>query len=316
MKKPDSVNHSLNNLKMRLDQVNRAWTVDDHEALLMFYVRIVPRIMGAERCSIFVVEPGSEKIWLKYGTGLKEKDIMPPGKGTVVGDAISSGACIILNDIRDRTDYHEEVESKTGFITRNLICAPIKSLTGQGITGAVQVLNKQEGHQFTSEDGELLKEVANYISMALEKIVLSNEILHISNQLNTEIDQLWKEDIEFVAESPVMKNILDTVKVISTSPVNVLIQGESGTGKEVIARMIHKGRFLKISLRVNFLDMKKGRLPARSQAERDVLKRQTEGFFFLMKLERCPWSCSQNFYGPFRRVSAAGLAAINLSALI
>ena len=52
MKKPDSVNQSLNSLKIRLDQVNRAWTVDDHEALLMFYVRIVPRIMGAERCNI------------------------------------------------------------------------------------------------------------------------------------------------------------------------------------------------------------------------------------------------------------------------
>ena len=36
-----------------------------------------------------------------------------------------------------------------------------------------------------------------------------------------------------------MQQILNTVEVVSMSPVNVLIIGESGTGKELIAKMIH-----------------------------------------------------------------------------
>jgi transcriptional regulator with GAF, ATPase, and Fis domain len=240
MLKPDNVRHNLNNLKMRLEQVNSAWTVNDHEAILKFYVNIVPKIMGAERCSIFIVAPGSGKIWLKFGTGVKEKDITPPRKGTVVGNVISSGKWITQNEINSQSDYHKEVASKTGFTTRNLICAPIKSLTGQGITGAVQVLNKQKGKHFSKDDGVLLQEVANYLAMAIENILLNQEISQISKQLNQEIEQICKEDFSFVAESRVMQNILDTVRVVSATPVNVLIHGESGSGKELVARMIHK----------------------------------------------------------------------------
>jgi DNA-binding NtrC family response regulator len=50
-----------------------------------------------------------------------------------------------------------------------------------------------------------------------------------------------KEDVQFVAESEVMKNVLSTARSVSRSPINVLIHGESGTGKEMIARIIHNG---------------------------------------------------------------------------
>jgi DNA-binding NtrC family response regulator len=50
-----------------------------------------------------------------------------------------------------------------------------------------------------------------------------------------------KEEVQVIAESRAMQQVLDTVCTVSRSPVNVLIHGESGAGKEVIARMIHNG---------------------------------------------------------------------------
>ena len=50
-----------------------------------------------------------------------------------------------------------------------------------------------------------------------------------------------KEEVQLIAESRAMQQVLGTVRTVSRSPVNVLIHGESGTGKEVIARMIHHG---------------------------------------------------------------------------
>lgn len=50
-----------------------------------------------------------------------------------------------------------------------------------------------------------------------------------------------KEEVQFIAESKVMQNVLDTVRTVSRNPVNILLHGSSGTGKEVIARMIHHG---------------------------------------------------------------------------
>jgi DNA-binding NtrC family response regulator len=50
-----------------------------------------------------------------------------------------------------------------------------------------------------------------------------------------------KGDVQIIAESRVMQNVLSTVRAVSRSPVSVLLRGESGTGKEVVARMIHRG---------------------------------------------------------------------------
>ncbi len=157
-----------------------------------------------------------------------------------MGNAISSGQCIIKNDVDFQHGYHAYVDSKTKFVTRNLICAPIKSLSGHGITGAIEVLNKTGRKNFSKEDEKRLLEIASYLSMALENLLLNQEILQLSNILSCELDRMQGHDTGFIANSPSMRDILKKVHVVSATPVNVLIWGESGTGKELIARMIHK----------------------------------------------------------------------------
>lgn len=48
----------------------------------------------------------------------------------------------------------------------------------------------------------------------------------------------WKID-QIIAESSVMKTILEDIRKIAKSNASVLISGESGTGKEVVAQAIH-----------------------------------------------------------------------------
>ncbi|UCD34059.1 MAG: sigma-54-dependent Fis family transcriptional regulator [Nitrospiraceae bacterium] len=235
----NNISQKLIDLKMRLEQVNRSWTLGDHEGLLRFYVFIIPRVMDAERCSIFVFEPGTDRIWLKCGTGLEERQLMPPREDSIVGQAISSGRWVIANGL-ETSPYHADLASKTKYKTRNVLCAPIRSRTKEGVTGAIEVLNKRGGNPFTDEEGNLLQEVADHLSAALENIVLSQEILEVTGLLNHEIDRIMHNDIKIIAKSRVMQNIINTVRSLSASPVNVLIHGESGTGKELIARLIHK----------------------------------------------------------------------------
>ncbi len=44
----------------------------------------------------------------------------------------------------------------------------------------------------------------------------------------------------FIAESPAMKEILETIRQVADSKATVLITGESGAGKEVIAKSLHE----------------------------------------------------------------------------
>ena len=48
----------------------------------------------------------------------------------------------------------------------------------------------------------------------------------------------WRRDI--IGTSPALERVLDLVRKVARTDVNVLVVGESGTGKEVIARAIHR----------------------------------------------------------------------------
>jgi DNA-binding NtrC family response regulator len=43
----------------------------------------------------------------------------------------------------------------------------------------------------------------------------------------------------FIANSPSMRNVVDTIAQVGPSGANVLVMGEHGTGKEVVAQMLH-----------------------------------------------------------------------------
>lgn len=75
---------------------------------------------------------------------------------------------------------------KAGFHTRNLACAPILSLAGYGVTGAIEVLNRVGG-DFDEDDVATLEEVAGFLSQALDSIRINDAMLEISNGLNAEV---------------------------------------------------------------------------------------------------------------------------------
>ncbi len=73
-----------------------------------------------------------------------------------------------------------------------------------------------------------LKDLSGAIRVALRKI-----------QTPDPETQKPPDDGEIIAQSVVMLNVLEQVRVIAPYKINVLVTGETGTGKELIARAIH-----------------------------------------------------------------------------
>ena len=233
----------LATLRNRLSRVMLSWTDKYYRSFLMFFVRILPTLFGAERCTIFIIEMGTEKICSIYGTDIEGQRIEPPLEGSVVGEVITSGHGVIVNDLDKRPGYHVQTEEMTDFTTRSMVCAPIENLTVHGVAGAIQILNKTKEAGFDTADLNLLQEVATYLSTFIESTILNQEILRLSKQLNTEMSELDRHLVQrsmLIAESQAMRDIISLAGEISNSPVNVLLQGENGTGKELVARLIHE----------------------------------------------------------------------------
>jgi len=172
----------LYNARLHLDRLaSRQRTfIDDAEPerinkFLDFYARITPRILDAERCSVFIHSPQDRKVWLKAGTGVSERDIEVSIEGSIVGEVITSGRPVIRRDLESHNGEHKKVDAMSGFKTREIVCVPVRSKVRGEITGAVQVLNKRHG-QFSEEDQELLQEIAEHIQEHVDRVFLSQEV--------------------------------------------------------------------------------------------------------------------------------------------
>ncbi len=234
----------LSLLHQKLSELSSAWTIDDHNNFLSFYKTIIPKIMDVERCTIYVRDRDNDKILTMFATGIDDgKQIDPPMRGSIVGEVIRTNTTICANDLRTLSGFHLQADKITGFVTKTILCAPIRSLSTGRVIGAVQLLNKKDSGIFNQTDRTALKEIGGYLAVSIESFLLNREILHFADRIHQEakrFDQSQLLGSSFIAESRSLREVLKTVDTVSGLDINILLQGENGTGKELIARMIHQ----------------------------------------------------------------------------
>lgn len=102
------------------------------------------------------------------------------------------------------------------------------------VTDPMKALNYQ-GEEYHQKQGVIIgktafSEVSERIQTKMYKVWCSSK----EEGLRTEKDYPL-----IVAQSQVMRNVLETVEIVAPTSATVLITGETGVGKEVVARAIH-----------------------------------------------------------------------------
>lgn len=144
----------------------------------------------------------------------------------------------------------DEIDHLPSFIAASLRSESIASLAfiplmGSSIALGSITLGSKEEDAFTDSDLQMLSQVANQISLALENAIayrrldfsckrLAEECHYLEAEIQAEYNF---EDI--VGSSPALKKVLNQVAIVAPTDATVLLVGETGTGKELIARAIH-----------------------------------------------------------------------------
>ena len=185
------IKKQIEHLDEKKTYLNAEFDATENHALLDFYIKIMPKVLNAERCSIFIYDPESMTIWLKGGTQVKERDIEISGEyDSVVGDVITTGKYRIVTGLNEKSGIHREMDERTGFKTRNILCIPIRSLDGKQVMGAVQILNKKDGSEFNDEDRVLLEEMAHYLQLTIDNIFYNQESAGVMENLYTTMKKI------------------------------------------------------------------------------------------------------------------------------
>jgi DNA-binding NtrC family response regulator len=110
---------------------------------------------------------------------------------------------------------------------------PVIMITAFGtIENAVEAMKKGAFNYLTKPVNP--DELLSVVKAALEKYELKRENI----ALKSELRQKYTFS-NIIGKSAAMKEVFDTIRMVSKTQSNVLIMGESGTGKELVARAIH-----------------------------------------------------------------------------
>ncbi len=160
------------------------------DALLNLNAGMARDLVGADRCSIWLLDPDSSELHTKVAHGVGEIRV-PAGHG-LVGACVQQGEPILVNDTSSDERFLRKVDLGSGYQTHSVLAIPLRGVGGR-IIGAFQALNKPGG--FTEEDVALLGLAGSYSATAIESQKLRKE---------AETARLLLRDLEIAKEVQAM----------------------------------------------------------------------------------------------------------------
>jgi len=177
--------------------------------------------VAAERGTVYVVKDDGQTLWSRVLSGDESLEITLPVGDGLAGAVAADGKTLRLADAYDDPRFNRSWDQKSGFRTKEVLCAPIKDRKGK-LVGVFQLLNKLGGAGFLEEDEQFLEGLSIHAALAIENA-----------QLHTSAIEKERYDREVALAQSVQRNLQPEtyereVRGISLAGLNELCEDASG----------------------------------------------------------------------------------------
>lgn len=124
----------------------------------------------ADRCTVFLYDKNTDELWSKVALGLGSHELRFNASQGLAGHVFRTGKIINIKDAYSDARFNKEIDLKTGYTTKTILCMPIRNIE-QEIIGVFQILNKLSGY-FTQEDEDILVAIGSSAGISLENAKL------------------------------------------------------------------------------------------------------------------------------------------------
>src|SRR5438477_8417587 len=139
---------------------------------------------------------------------------------------------VLLTDLRLPNEDGLKLIARVKSLSKPPVCILMTAYGSEEV--AVEAM-KRGADDYIAKGRMQIDELELRIARALRHQTLETE----NESLRQQLDKKYGLE-NIIGESPVMQEVLQTVRQVAPAKSNVLILGESGTGKELIARAIHQ----------------------------------------------------------------------------
>ena len=186
----EKLNQRAVNLSMLMDSARSIMAEMGLDNLLGLIMESVTKVMDADRSTLYLIDVEHQQIWSRVAQGTSEIRI-PIGQG-IAGHVAKTGDTVNIPDAYKDDRFNSDFDMKTGYRTKSILCMPIYDPKGN-IIGAIQVLNKLDGTEFTQENEELLAAFSSLAGISLANAQAYEELEKERDLLEVRVQERTKD---------------------------------------------------------------------------------------------------------------------------
>ena len=170
----NTVAHHQNSAKMRFFNLYETVSLSlcyagDLQELLTTIIGIVVSELPSEGGSILLFDEETNELEFFSVMGDAEDTLyqrrFPADKG-IAGQALQDGVPVVVNDVQTCPYFFGDFDSKSGFVTRSILAAPI--VAGEEKVGVIEAINKVGKDRFDETDKRVLIAIADEVGLAIK----------------------------------------------------------------------------------------------------------------------------------------------------
>ena len=221
----DTLRQQLEYRKRLMDKINEIHSADSLNTILIHIKDSIAALFNADRITIYLSDAKRNILISKVKSGSEVQQIVIP-----ISDASLAGSCSIsaaVINVKNAYDQHElrmicsnlkfddSWDKKTGFITKQVLCVPIKFQ--KAMMGVIQIINKKGDIPFDDVDVSYSMELASSLSIAIHNIYrlsATTKIIRNKSRYNYLLDKNLIDDkiLEKASNHPDVSKIgMDTL---------------------------------------------------------------------------------------------------------
>ncbi len=193
-------------------KVNNDMAVTDSlDSALEALVNITTTTLRVERGTIFLNDEKTGELYSRAMQGSFMREIRIMNTKGIAGWVFTNEEGVIVPDAYRDKRFYKNVDLRTGFRTKSILCAPLRNASGRKI-GVSQLLNKKSG-QFTEQDLDLLMLITEQAAIAIQSHLVLEEVEEARKQELEFVDVVSQISSELELE-PLLQKIISTVTQI------------------------------------------------------------------------------------------------------
>ena len=172
-----SVDSSLPDELRLAAELSRSFASSDNvDATVRLALGNVMQLLKVEAASLFLIDEQAGDLVCRASLGPNSIEGLrvPAGSG-IVGRSVAADQIEAVEDVSQDASFFKRADAVSGFVTRSILCAPMR--VGKQPIGAVEVLNKQDGHPFDWKDRDMLQVMGNAAALAIANARLADQLV-------------------------------------------------------------------------------------------------------------------------------------------